>query len=68
MGWFNPVKMPFKAVKLPHPHPYYGFLREYGYPAYTHISEAKQFCKEKLLERALIGYLVSYNSTNRFCT
>jgi hypothetical protein len=66
LGWASPIKVLFKAVNLPHPRPYFGHLRVYGCRAYAHIPEANRLRKEKLRERALIGYLVGYDSTNIF--
>jgi transposase InsO family protein len=66
LGWASPIKVPFKAVNLPHPRLYLGHLRVYGRRAYAHIPGAKRLRKEKLLEHALLGYLVGYDSTNIF--
>jgi hypothetical protein len=66
LGWASLNEMLFKAVNLLHPHLYLGHVRVYGCQAYTHIPEVKQLRKEKLHKRALIGYLVSYYTTNIF--
>jgi hypothetical protein len=67
LGWISPIVTLSKAVKLPHPRPYLGHPCVYSCQAYAHIPEAKRLQKEKLLEPALIGYLVGYDSTNTFC-
>jgi hypothetical protein len=66
LSWASPIEVLFKAVNLPHSRPYLGHLRVYGCRAYAHIPEANRLQKEKLQERALIGYLVGYDSTNIF--
>jgi hypothetical protein len=65
LNWASSCELFFKAVNLPYPRPYLSYLQVYGCRAYAHIPEAKRSQKEKLQECALIGYLVSYDSTNK---
>ena len=64
LGWLTPLEKLYNDLDRPNPRPSIAHLRIIGCRAYTKINNIPK--KSKMAPRALIGYLVGYDSTNIF--
>ncbi len=67
LEWSTPFEKFYRALNKPNPRPNLVHLRVYGCRAYAYIPQELRARKAKLAERAHIGFLVGYDSTNIFC-
>lgn len=66
LNWKTPYEVVFERIGMPGKRPYIGHLKIFGTRVYEMIPTELIKRKDKMAARALIGYLVGYESTNQF--